>query len=125
MKNRRKARRNDRGVAAVEFALVLPLLVVLLFVIVNGGLIYLDRLHLQSAARDAARIASVEPTQACATALAELSGNEVGSTSCELVQDCSRGVAEVRLVATQNIEIPVIGRKVVTLDASSSFVCAP
>lgn len=111
--------------AAVEFALVLPLLVVLLFVIVNGGMVFLDQLHLQSAARDAARIASVEPTQACATALAELSGNDVGSTSCELVQDCSGGTAEVRLTASQNIAIPVIGDRTVNLDASSTFVCAP
>lgn len=111
--------------AAVEFALVLPLLVLLLFVIVNGGLIYLDRLHLQSAARDAARIASVAPDEACTSALNTLSGNDVGSTSCRLVQNCSRGVAEIRLTATQNVEIPLIGRKEVTLNATSSFVCEP
>ena len=111
--------------AAVEFALVLPLLVVLLFVIVNGGLLYLDQLHLQSAARDAARVASVDSAQACGTALAELSGHDMGTTSCVLVQDCRQGVAEVRLTARQNIEVPVIGRRVVDLDASSSFVCAP
>lgn len=121
----RRSRTTDDGVAAVEFALVLPLLVVLLFVIVNGGMVFLDQLHLQSAARDAARIASVEPTQACATALAELSGNDVGSTSCELVEDCSQGTAEVRLTASQNIAIPVIGNRTVNLDASSTFVCAP
>lgn len=111
--------------AAVEFALVLPLLVVLLFVIVNGGMVFLDQLHLQSAARDAARVASVEPARACSTALAELAGNDVGSTSCELVQDCSAGTAEVRLTASQNIAIPVIGNRTVNLDASSTFVCAP
>lgn len=121
----RRDRTRDEGVAAVEFALVLPLLIVLLFVIVNGGLVYLDQLHLQSAARDAARIASVEPQQACSTALAELSGNDVGSTTCELVQDCSSGTAEVRLVASQTVAIPVIGNRTVNLDASSTFVCAP
>jgi Flp pilus assembly protein TadG len=112
-------------VAAVEFALVLPLLVVLLFVIVNGGMVFLDQLHLQSAARDAARIASVEPQQACSTALAELAGNDVGTTSCELVQDCTQGTAEVRLVASQVVSLPVIGDRTVNLDASSTFVCAP
>jgi Flp pilus assembly protein TadG len=112
-------------VAAVEFALVLPLLVVLLFVIVNGGLVYLDQLHLQSAARDAARIASVEPLQACSTALAELSANDVGTSSCEIVQDCSQGTVEVRLSSSQSISIPVIGNRTVNLDASSTFVCAP
>lgn len=111
--------------AAVEFALVLPLLVVLLFVIVNGGLVFLDQLHLQSAARDGARIASVDPAQACSAALAELSGNDVGTTSCELVQDCSQGTAQVRISAVQSISIPVIGDRTVSLDASSTFVCAP
>ena len=111
--------------AAVEFALVLPLLVVLLFVIVNGGLVYLDQLHLQSAARDGARVASVDPTQGCSTALASLSGNDVGTTSCELVQDCSQGTAEVRLTSVQSISIPVIGERTVSLDASSTFVCPP
>lgn len=122
---RRLRRTTDEGVAAVEFALVLPLLVVLLFVIVNGGLVYLDQLHLQSAARDAARIASVEPLQACSTALAELSANDVGTSSCEIVQDCSQGTVEVRLSSSQSISIPVIGNRTVNLDASSTFVCAP
>jgi Flp pilus assembly protein TadG len=121
----RRSRTTDDGVAAVEFALVLPLLVVLLFVIVNGGLVFLDQLHLQSAARDGARIASVDPAQACSAALAELSGNDVGTTSCELVQDCSQGTAQVRISAVQSISIPVIGDRTVSLDASSTFVCAP
>jgi Flp pilus assembly protein TadG len=121
----RRSRTTDDGVAAVEFALVLPLLVVLLFVIVNGGMVFIDQLHLQSAARDAARIASVEPQQACSTALAELAGNDVGTTSCELVQDCTQGTAEVRLVASQVVSLPVIGDRTVNLDASSTFVCAP
>lgn len=111
--------------AAVEFALVLPLLIVLLFVIVNGGLMYLDQLHLQSAARDGARIASVDPSEACAVALGELSGNDVGATSCELVQDCSNGRAEVRLSASQSLSIPLLGDRTVDLDATSTFVCAP
>ena len=121
----RRSRTTDDGVAAVEFALVLPLLVVLLFVIVNGGMVFLDQLHLQSAARDAARIASVEPQQACSTALAALAGNAVGTTSCELVRDCTQGTAEVRLMASQIVSIPVIGDRTVNLDASSTFVCAP
>ena len=109
----------------MEFALVLPLLVVLLFVIVNGAMVYLDQLQLQSAARDASRVASVEPLQACAAALDGLSSNDVGTTSCELIQDCSTGRAEVRLTASQNISIPVIGSRTVSLDASSTFVCTP
>lgn len=115
----------DPGVAAVEFAMVLPLLVVLLFSIVNGGLVYMDQLQLQSTARDAARIASVEPAQACWTAIGQLSTGRVSNANCELLQDCTSGVAEVRISASQTIAIPVIGDKTVNLDATSKFVCAP
>jgi len=122
---RRRDHSNDDGVAAVEFALVLPLLVVLLFVIVNGGMLYLDQLHLQSAARDAARVASVSPAGGCTTATDSLNGNDVGSLQCSLVQDCSQGKAEILLASQQEVAIPLLGTRTVSLDASSTFVCLP
>ncbi len=114
---------DDKGVAAVEFALVLPLLVVLLFTIVLAGSVYVDQLHLESVARNAARAAAVDPTAACATATSELAGNDVGDVSCTLVQNCTTGTVEVRLDATQLVTIPLVGTKSVSLHASSSFVC--
>lgn len=122
---RRREQPLDDGVAAVEFALVLPLLVVLLFVIVNGGMLYLDQLHLQSAARDGARVESVNPAGGCATAIDALSGNDVGATQCDVIQDCSLGKAEIRLVSNQEVSIPLIGTRTVNLNASSTFVCFP
>jgi uncharacterized membrane protein len=122
---RRREQSLDDGVAAVEFALVLPLLVVLLFVIVNGGMLYLDQLHLQSAARDGARVESVSPANGCTTAMEALSGNEVGTTQCDVVQDCSLGKAEIRLVTNQEVSIPLVGTRTVNLIASSTFVCFP
>jgi Flp pilus assembly protein TadG len=52
------ARRRE-GAAAVEFALVLPLLLVLLLGIIDFGLYYYNNLQLTHAARDAARYLSV------------------------------------------------------------------
>ena len=122
---RRREQSLDDGVAAVEFALVLPLLVVLLFVIVNGGMLYLDQLHLQSAARDGARVESVDPASGCDTAIDALSGNDVGITQCDVIQDCSLGKAEIRLVTNQEVSIPLVGTRTVNLNASSTFVCFP
>lgn len=51
--------RNDRGVAALEFALVLPILVLLLLGIMEFGMIFGDQLALTHAAREGARLASV------------------------------------------------------------------
>jgi len=51
----RLVRRTDRGAAAVEFALVMPLLLMLLFGIITTGLTFSDHLSATNAAREAAR----------------------------------------------------------------------
>lgn len=51
--------RGERGVAALEFALVLPILVMLLLGIVEYGMIFGDQLALTHAAREGARLAAV------------------------------------------------------------------
>ena len=109
--------------AAVEFALVLPILVVLLFTLVFGGSMYFDQLHLQASARDAARVGTVASTSACSTALAELSSNQMGTVGCSVVTTCSTGTFKVLLTAKQTFNIPILGPKPVTLNASSSYVC--
>ena len=114
---------DDDGVVAVEFALVLPLLIVLLFTIILGGAVYLDQLQLQSAARNAARAGSVTPSGACSAATSELAGNNVGSISCELLENCSTGTVRVRLTAQQTVSLPLVGDRNVTLRASSSYAC--
>jgi Flp pilus assembly protein TadG len=114
---------DDEGVAAVEFALVVPLLIVLLFTVVLAGSVYLDQLQLQSVARDAARVGSVAPAQACTVALSELSSNNVGVVNCSVVSDCSSGTMKVALDATQTFSVPLVGDRSVTLRASSSFAC--
>jgi Flp pilus assembly protein TadG len=59
----------ERGAAAVEFALVLPLLVILLLGIIDFGLYYYNDLQLTHAARDAARYLSVNNVAAANTAI--------------------------------------------------------
>jgi len=75
--------REDRGQSTVEFALVLPLLVVCL-----GGLIWVGnlmawQLRLEHAAREGARAAAVEPAYASAaasTAVSKMAGEMDVST---------------------------------------------
>ena len=123
----RRVKPGDEGVVAVEFALVLPLLIVLIFTVVLGGSVYLDQLHLQSVVRDAARAGSVDTTKACSIAIAELAPNDVGTVQCNVLKSCSlsTGVAQIQLTSVQSVFIPLVGNKVVTLHASSSFICAP
>ncbi len=49
----------DRGAAAVEFALVVPILLMLLFGMIDYGLYFSNQLGVQQGARDAARQAAV------------------------------------------------------------------
>ncbi|HEX7104816.1 MAG TPA: TadE/TadG family type IV pilus assembly protein [Acidothermaceae bacterium] len=54
---------SDDGAAAVEFALVLPVLVLILFGIVDYGLYFNASLQSRSGVHDAARAAAVAPSQ--------------------------------------------------------------
>ena len=53
--------RDQRGTAAVEFALVLPIVLAIVLALVQVGLLVRDRLLVESAVRSGARTAAVEP----------------------------------------------------------------
>lgn len=55
----KRARRPVGGAASVEFALILPLLLALLFGIMEFGFVFKDQLSIQQAAREGARVAAV------------------------------------------------------------------
>jgi len=60
----------DRGQATVEFALVLPLLVICLAGVIWVGQLMTVQVRLEHAAREGARAAAVEPDNASAVAAA-------------------------------------------------------
>ena len=59
---RRRAGR-ERGVAAVEFAIVAPLLLLILFGMIEFGHVFLVRQTVQHAAREACRVAVLKATE--------------------------------------------------------------
>lgn len=58
----RRREHGDRGAAAVEFALVVPVLVLLLFGMIDYGLYFTNRLAVQQGAHAAAREAAIAQT---------------------------------------------------------------
>jgi Flp pilus assembly protein TadG len=73
----RAASRRDDGASAVEFALVLPLLLVVVFGIISYGVLFAQQLALNNGVRQGARTIVVEGSttgQTCAAAVAAVRG---------------------------------------------------
>jgi Flp pilus assembly protein TadG len=72
----RRTRRllSQRGQATVELALCLPILALVLAAVVEVGVIASDQARLWHAAREAARVAIVDPNQGAAVAAAQYGG---------------------------------------------------
>ncbi len=66
--------RSQRASSTVEFALVLPLLLIVLLGVVQVGLVMRDQLRVSQAAREAAREATVTLDEAAIRGAAERSG---------------------------------------------------
>ncbi len=100
-------RENESGAALVEFALVLPLLLVLVFGIIDFGLYFYNDLQLTHVARDAARFASVGDVAGANAAIvgATLISTSIDSSS---VDPASTGSpATVTLTATYSTLTPL------------------
>ncbi len=103
---------DERGTAAVEFALVLPLLLVLTLALVQVGLLARDRLLVEAAARAGARSAAVDPSPdaARAAALAAGPGLDPGATSVQVTRAGGRGSPVTVTVDVEDaIRVPFIG----------------
>lgn len=104
-------RRGDEGQAAVELALVLPLVVALLLAVLQVGLIVRDQVLVVHAAREAARVAAVDPDPEAASRAAveasDLRAARLHVTVTERGEPGSRVRVEVRYrVAT---DVPLVG----------------
>ncbi len=80
-------RERDRGAAAVEFALVLPILLVLVFGIIDFGRAYMAQISLTQAAREGARLSALgrpsgEVTSRVQDAAQPLTGVAVSPGGC-------------------------------------------
>lgn len=117
---RRLRRRGDRGAAAVEFALVVPVLVLLLFGIISFGFMLAFRQNLSQAAAEGARAAAVQldATKRTSSATAAVTGSldnagiactggnllkgstDVGDCTVSAATPCSVGSTEMCVTVT-------------------------
>lgn len=130
--------RDERGAAAVEFALILPLLVMLVFGIIQFSLAYNRTQGLHAAAREGARLASLPSTtttQITDRVGAALEGVgfedgydiEIISDGPSPTQPCdqnSGATVVVKVSAANTIAIPMVDSgPTVTLNGQGDFRC--
>ena len=116
---------DERGQSTVELALCLPLIVIILAALVQVGVIAIDNVKLWHAAREAARIAAVDPDRDEIVRAAERSG--LDGLDIEVApEDLYRRQGEpvtVTVSYAPSTRVPVIGTLFddLVLDAEASM----
>jgi Flp pilus assembly protein TadG len=139
MDGRAAARPEERGAAVVEFAIVLPLLVMLLLGIVEFSLMYNRQQALHAAAREGGRVAALEtsPNDDITSAIdAALSGTSFDSARVIAIStdrpsidpdrpchDNQGATVTVTVSANSAVDIPFWNNITVGLTGKAAFRC--
>ena len=131
-------RRGERGAAAVEFAIILPILIVLVFGIVEFSIAYNHQQGLHAAAREGARVASLpQSDQATIDARVRsalqgvLSATDIQNATITVTpsgnQPCDSAAPGTDVVVTvsapDQLAVPLITNKTITLTGRGEFLC--
>lgn len=104
--------RRDRGQAAVETALVLPLIMAVALVLVQVGLLVRDHVLVVHAAREAARAAAVDPTTEAAR-MGAVAATGLDASRLQVETAGSRttgGLLRVTVRYRPEPAVPIVGR---------------
>ena len=113
----------ERGSAVVEFALVVPLILILVIGIAEVAVVARTELQLIHAAREGARQAATSPDTSTATAAVRRSLGKAGSSARISVSRPSTvgQPATVRVTVRHRVAAPIIGGFPVDLAASATM----
>ena len=117
---------NDRGAAIVELAVVLPILVLLLFAIIEFGRGYNAKVELTAAVREGARAAALSsgnPSDATRGAAPGLDTSTIGVNVVTPCPPSGIGNATVKATYPFTYAIPFFGTRTVTLNATGVMRC--
>ena len=136
MTSEHKSKRSERsrGAAVVEFALVLPLLMMVVFGAIQFGTLFNRQQGLHAAAREGARLAALpsstqaEITTATTNALdgVALAGTPTITITPNVSQPCDNRPGEtvtVEITVPTSLEIPMYGTVSKTLKGRGEFRC--
>ena len=104
------AGRDDRGAAAVEFALVLPILLLLLGGIIDFGFAFNTQISLTHAAREGVRVEALDSGDAVEVALAAFTAPAATDAAAVIDRACEpNSDGSARVVVTANSRIFFVG----------------
>ena len=116
---------DETGQSTVELALCLPLVAIVLAVVVQVGVVARDHVKVWHAAREAVRVAAVDPDEASVIEAAESVGLEPITVSIEpaRIERRQGEPVTVRVEYPPSIRVPVVGSlfEDLTLDAEASM----
>lgn len=114
--HRTPSRHDDQGVVALEFVLVAPFLISLIFAIVSLGLFFSEMVDVTSTARDAARTLALRgtPTYPAGMTASDVVTCPPGNTSSN---------ASVTLTSSYTFSIPLIPLGTKTITATGTMRC--
>jgi Flp pilus assembly protein TadG len=125
--------RNERGAAAVELAMVLPILIVLIFGIVEFGRAYNAKLQLSAAVREGARDLALGKTatqvKSTVTGAApgldavKLAAAGAVTTSASPCLPGTSATVTVRYPFTYSLPLLFVGPRTITLSATGAMRC--
>lgn len=129
-----RIRRCDRGAVLIEFAVLMPLLIIMTMGVLQTGIILFQQQALHSAAREGAREAALPASTAAEitqTARDALVGVNFADDPAIVItpadnQPCLDREGEsvtVQLSATTTLDIPLLAGQTVNLDSSATFRC--
>jgi Flp pilus assembly protein TadG len=127
---RQSGRASERGAAALEFALVLPLLVMLVFGIITFGRAYQAKVELASGVREGARALALGKSSGDAKAATidaapglspALTAGDISTTACP--SGGADGTARVSASWQLTYTIPLVSSGTVTINADGAMRC--
>ncbi|MBS1847721.1 MAG: pilus assembly protein [Actinobacteria bacterium] len=117
---RRWRHRDERGQATVEFALVLPIVVMLALGVVQVARVTAFQVAVIDSARSAARAAAVDPTDSTARRTVAATGGGADAEVHLGVVDGAPGLVTVRVIRRIRL-LPGVGASSVALHAESTM----
>ena len=103
--------RDERGQSTVEFALVLPVILLLLLGLLQAGVLFRDQLVVAAAAREAAREAAVTADHGKIAGAARRAAPGL-RIDVEVVRGQKRGDRAAVVITAQPTKLPLVGKVV-------------